>query len=95
MFCCFQAFFFCIECAPFLSKLAQGFKYWLIKRKNLKFLKFIFKTYLNAFALNMFLILKIMNFENMLTRVFYFILFKAWVNNINDLDQNVVKHLLY
>jgi hypothetical protein len=24
---CFQTFFFNIKCAPFLSKLAQGFKY--------------------------------------------------------------------
>jgi len=53
-------------------KLAQGFKYWLIEKIKLNFLKLIFKTYLNAFALNMFLTLKIMNFENILTRVFYF-----------------------
>jgi hypothetical protein len=42
------------------------------QKQHLKLLKFILKIYLNAFALNTFLTLKIMNFENMLTKVLYF-----------------------
>jgi hypothetical protein len=48
------------------------------KNKRMKLMKFIFMTYLNAFASNVFLAPKVMNFEDVdLIKVILFIHFKV------------------
>jgi hypothetical protein len=52
-----------------------------------------FKTHLNTFASNVFLILKTMNFQNIsLAKLLIFMLLKAWMHNINYIDQDIIKN---
>jgi hypothetical protein len=54
--------------------------------------EFHFKTHLNTFVSEN-LTLKTRNFENMfLTKLFIFMLLKAWMHNINYIDQDIVKN---
>ncbi len=62
----FQAFFVSIKCAPFILKIEKDFK----KTKKLELMNLFFITHLNKFGSKVFLILKIMSFENVtLTKV--------------------------
>lgn len=43
-------------------------------------------TYFGAFSSNVNVALKIMNFEDVsLTKVIYFVWYRAWMHNINDI----------
>jgi hypothetical protein len=54
--------------------------------------EFHLKTHLKQMHSNVFLTLKTMNFEKMsLTKLFIFMLHKAWIHNINYIDQDIVK----
>jgi hypothetical protein len=71
------------ECAPFLLKIEKDVNIDDYKRKKVEIVQIHFKIHLNIFVSNVFLTLKIMNFENVsLTKLFIFVLFKAWVHYI-------------
>jgi hypothetical protein len=63
--CFFQTSFFLIKCAHnFFSKLERIIILMIKRAKELKLANFIFATHLNIFGSNVFLALKVMNFEN-------------------------------
>ncbi len=67
-----------------------------IKTKALEIDKILFKTHLNIFVSNMFLTLKIMNFENVsLTEVIHFCIIQNMnALYINDIDQDIVEVII-
>ncbi len=68
---CFQTFFFNIKCAPFLSKLAQGFKYWL-PRKTFKIAEIHFKNKVECICFKHVFDVENYESENMLKIILYF-----------------------
>jgi hypothetical protein len=69
-----------MKCPLFLLKIGEELILIIKERKKIKLVKFIFTTHLSAFGSNMFLAMKIMNFENMLLNMIK----KTWMHNIND-----------
>jgi hypothetical protein len=61
--------FYVIKCPLFLCKIEEELILVMNEKKEIKLVKFIFTTHLSAFGSNMFLALKIMNFENVLSNV--------------------------
>jgi hypothetical protein len=58
-----------IKCPLFLLKIGEELILIMKEKKGIKLVKFIFITHLSAFGSNMFLAMKIMNFENVLFKV--------------------------
>ncbi len=56
--------YFSTKCAPFLLKIKEDLTFMIRMAKGLELMRIFFKTNLNTFGSNVFLILKIMDFEN-------------------------------
>jgi hypothetical protein len=65
----------------------------IIKEKALEIHKILLKTHLNIFVSNIFLTLKIMNFEIFLyEKLFIFVLFGAWMHYICMIKKYTIKN---
>ncbi len=86
-----------LKCPSFLSnvyhsllKLRKFLRLMIKRSKGLELIKIFFITSLNTFGLIMFLILQIMDFENVTLKFFFFFWWKAWIHIHNKYDINLI-----